>query len=88
MLAAVGPRVCRANLCPGAVATHVPFRIKDFTTHQLSAVAENVVPPTLGLPWYILSTLMLVSWPYRLWFTSITGRKSFTFVKQVNMHAY
>ena len=69
--------------------THMEFtsgmEINGYIPKQLSLVRKGAKPKTLNIWFYILATISLLSWPYRLWFASIAGTKNFVFTKMVSI---
>ena len=39
--------------------------------------------PQLSLRWYRIATWLLLTYPYRVWVTAISQKRSFTYVKEI-----
>jgi len=49
------------------------FEIPGFEPRILAAAHPGLMPEKLRLQWFVLASLCLLTVPYRLWFSSITG---------------
>jgi hypothetical protein len=69
--------------------THMTFdsglTINGYVPKQLALVRKGAKPKTLNIWCYALATITLLSWPYRWWFSSISGKKNFVFTKVVSI---
>jgi hypothetical protein len=62
--------------------------INEFQPHILALVGADAMPALLSVRWYWIFSLLLLSWPYRIWFERLSISKDITFRKVISLQPH